>query len=226
MGFVKKAALIVTPERVEEMLQGKFGEYPVYAFFLYSSEDAQVAEFMRAKGGWLHSLSGKDCLIAVLEQPTQWGEGWEKYWKERLGSEYDQLSEQWKKLKPFDLDYCYELASKLDIKKNEIPCIVFLESALEEKVLCLPIIPEVGKYREYFEDVFTAVQFAVKSQKGERIKKLHTEWGKFWVKWKGVPGAKKVAQIFQEVGSTIRDIIKPWAEVVEIVNGAVSPFKG
>lgn len=206
-------SLITTRDVKEaaEILRGKFGSYPLYAFFLYSEFDEDLAEFMRLRGQWLHSLSGEDCLIGVLENPGEWGEGWERYWQKRLGSDFSQISAEWMKLKPFDRNTAFSIADLLEVEKNTLPCIVFVESFSQKEAMCIPIIPDKNYYPRYFQDIFTAVHSATKAPAGARLQALRSQWRKVWAEWilpkKIAPPRwlKDMGKSIQEWGSLIKE---------------------
>lgn len=205
-------------EAILEKYIGKIqGEpYPMYAFFLYSDKDKDIAEFVRSDGHWLNSLSGFNCLIGVCENPGEWGEGWELYWKDILGPRFKKLKKEWMNLKPYDRNTAFLLADLLGVDKSTLPCMVFLESLPGRKILCLPIIDDKAKYQKYFQDVFAAVSSAAKARTGERLETLRLEWKKLWPEWALSPWIKKLLKSIQEWGtqiaqtkSVILDVVDP-----------------
>jgi hypothetical protein len=205
-------------------------KYPFHGFLLYSEIDENVAEFVRLKGQWLHSLSGKDCLIFVFENPGNWGEDWKQYWQKKLGSSFEEVSRDWLQMKPVDRNTAFELAERLNIPKNTLPCIVFSEPSLltgddlleslsplanpKEKILSIPLVTNNDDYSKYFLDVFSAVNSAAKSPPGERIKVLQVEWSKVWRKWFLPEEIKGKAKSIQEWGSLLAEIKGTLIEVI------------
>lgn len=196
-------------------LRDLFGDYPLYAFFLYSEIDEYLFEFIRLRGQWLHSLSGDDCLICVFEHPGDWGEGWECYWRERLGSNFSQISAEWMKLKPFDRNTAFSLADLLEVEKNTLPCIVFMESASQKEVMCIPIITDKSNYPKYFQDIFTAVRYAIKKTPTDNLlRAFSSEWRKVWTKWILPEKIKGMAKSIQKGGSIIKETTEPFMSVI------------
>jgi hypothetical protein len=185
-------------------LRDKLGSYPLYAFFLYTEMDEDLVAFMRY-GYWLHSLSGNDCLISVFENPGEWGEQWKSYWQEKLGSDFDQISADWYKLQPLDRDSAFSLADLLGVEKNTIPCIVFLESFEDKKLMCIPIIADKTKYKEYFQALFAAVSRAARTPVGKRLQALQKEWRKVWVRLILPEKIRSMAKSIQDWRSVIID---------------------
>ena len=196
--------------------------YPMYAFFLYSSKDKDLAEFVRVDGHWLNSLSGFTCLIGVLENPGEWEEGWELYWKDALGPRFKKLKKEWMNLKPYDRDVAFQLADLLNVDKSTLPCMVFFEYLPSTDILCIPIINDKTKYQKYFQDIFAAVSSASKGPAGERLKVLQSEWRKLWCKWILPPWIKDMLESVQEWGSLIAktksviiDVVDPISPILE-----------
>jgi hypothetical protein len=226
--YREKALAPITPSDIEgklERLSGKLGSYPLYAFFLYSELDEDLVAFVRY-AYWLHTLSGNDCLISVFENPGNWGEPWKNYWQKKLGPDFDQISEDWYKLQPLDRDSAFSLADTLGVEKDALPCIVFVESFTDKRLICVPIIADKTRYKEYFQALFAAVGKASKATEGKRLDKLHDEWRKVWIKWILPEKFKKVAKSIQDYGSIIIDtkdtIVKLFDIFTPIINRIVS----
>jgi hypothetical protein len=192
----------------------KLGNFPLYAFFLYSEFDKDIAEFIRKRGYWLHCLSGKDCLICVFENPGDWGEGWVRFWKKRLGSDYKKISSKWMKLKPLDRNLAYELADSLNVEKNALPCLVFVEDLDKNEVLYLPIITNKKDYPYYFQDIFTAVNDVTKGYVGLQLRTLRKKWRKIWIRWILPQKIKKLSESIQEWGSVIKKTENAFIDVL------------
>lgn len=196
-------------------LHDLYGSYPLYAFFLYSERDKDLFEFIRLNGQWLHRLSGEDCLIGVFEKPGTWGAGWERYWREKLGSDFSQISDEWMKLTPFDRNIAFSLADLLEVEKNTLPCIVFMESSSQKEVMYIPIITDKSNYSKYFQDIFTAVRSAIKkAPAGNRLQAFHSKWRKVWIKWILPEKTKGMAKSLQEWGSIIKETTEPFVSLV------------
>ncbi|MEW6182331.1 MAG: hypothetical protein AB1500_04030 [Bacillota bacterium] len=211
----KFLAPVTDAANAAEMLRGRLGTYPFYALFLYSEVDEDIAEFVRVKGSWLHSLTGSDCLVGVLENPGEWGEGWERHWRQRLGEDYDKVSAEWLKLKPFDRNTAFSLAELLEVEKNTLPCIVFMESFEDNKILCIPLVADKAGYPKYFMDVFAAIGHAVDAPPGERLQALRSEWRKVWAKWILPEKIKHLTKVLQEWGSILKETKEALINAVE-----------
>jgi hypothetical protein len=203
--YITKALLPVLDEKeAAERVQHKLGEYPLYAFLLYDEMDDDLTVFVRMHGGLLHGLSGNDCLLSVFENPGDWGEGWKRYWQQKLGPDFDKMLSDWIKLKPFDRNTSYQLADYLQIDRKALPCIIFVESFLDKRFMYLPIIKDKGEYHDYFKDLFTAVRDATNEPAGKRIDKLRSEWKRLWLKWILPQKVKTLASDIQDWGSVIK----------------------
>jgi len=200
-----------------ELLQGKLGVFPLYAMLLYSEVDEACAEFMRRKGSWLHSLSGNDCLIGTFENPGEWGESWKLYWRQKLGPDFEQISDEWLKMKPFDVNMAFFLADRLNVDKNDLPCVVFIEDFGKKEQLYVPIVVDQGEYPRFFQDLFTAVHDAVQEPQGSRLQELRVQYRKVWLKWVLTRKIKDISAAIKEWGSVIK-------ETKEAIVGAFEPL--
>jgi hypothetical protein len=233
--YVEKVLVPLAPMAVQDIqgdadrMRDKLGTYPLYAFLLYTEMDEDLVAFLR-RAYWLHTLSGSDCLVSVFENPTNWGEQWKKYWQEKLGPDFNRMSRDWYKLQPLDRDSAFSLADRLGVDKNALPCIVFLESFGDRRIMCLPIVADRVKYREYFQSLFAAVSRAAKAPPGNRLDALHGEWRKVWVKLILPEKAKGLAKSIQDWGSVISDtkdaIVNLLNPVSPLINSILRPAQG
>jgi len=231
--FIEKAIKpIQSSDEAIVMLKGNLGSYPLYVFLLYSEMDEDIAEFLRTKGNWLHNLSGEDCLIGIFENPADWGETWQNYWRQKLGSSFDGMSAEWLNLKPFDRNTAYSLADQLDVDKNVLPCIVFIEDFSQHKIMYVPLVSDKNLYKEFFPDLFNAVHEAIQAPSGSRLDALRPLWRKIWLKYflprdiEHFAGEiKKWGSIIKDTEDTIAEIITPAAPVLRVIKKILAPNK-
>lgn len=144
-----------------DKLVGKLGKYPLYGFLLYSTVDKDFSDYIASdKGRWLHRITGDDCLIAVFENPAPWGPKYEEYWKKTLGENFSDIAAKWKDIAAEDRDLSYELADKLNVDKNALPCLVFIKDFQSNEILYIPIITNKDEYTNYFKDIAKIVHDA------------------------------------------------------------------
>ncbi|MEH1981606.1 MAG: pentapeptide repeat-containing protein [Nostoc sp.] len=158
-----------------------FNENLIPGIILYTEEDNKLSHYIKDNFESLDKLTGDWCTIFLLERPPL---GWEKshlYWKEIFE---DELYEKFKffnflKNRKYQKSEVYDLARKLKIDINNLPCLVLLnpknmlhksdnEYASIEKIVFR--IKEVSP--EYFRDLFFNLEAqAINSQSAfENIK--------------------------------------------------------
>jgi hypothetical protein len=212
-------------QKVFATVYQKLGNFPLYAFFLYSDEDKDVAEFMSQKTPWLHSLSNMDCLIYVFENPSNWPEEWKLYWEEMLDSDFRNLYARWVKMTPYSrTEMVYPMADLLGVEKKYIPCMVFVEDFMSKNVLHVPFPANKTEYHKYFLDLFTCVHRATNSPKGERLKMLHKEYQKIWIKWVLPSKMKDWAKDIQEGGSVLKETKDTLIQVFDPITPILKSF--
>jgi hypothetical protein len=199
-----KAIVPVTNRQdLQKMLEDGTYRYPLYAFLLYTEVDKTFARFVNTKGRWLHELSGEECLIGTVENPKKWGGGWQNYWKEKLGTDFDLKMMKWMELTPVDRDIAFGLAEELHVDKNLLPCIVFVDPDSIHEVLSIPVIADTAEYADFFKDLFTAVQRASKVKEGQKVRDLKKAWLKYWLKWSAHQKAKLLQGKMKKWGSIL-----------------------
>jgi len=133
----------------------------LYAFFLYTNEDRNIARYVREYFHELDKLSGKECLIFLIDNPPR---TWEEesrirdYWKEFTFR--TRVWEGFKKVMPYDRSKAYEIAEFLGIPPRLIPCIVFFRSIDEREILFYPLDSSWSDERltKEFRELFSAVR--------------------------------------------------------------------
>jgi hypothetical protein len=217
----KKAVIIIGPDEFSKHYAEKLGNFPLYAFLLYSELNENVAEFISKKGQWLHCLTNEDCLVGVFENPSAWGERWKNYWRERLApDDFEIMIEKNMMLSASDRNYAYILADSLEVDKQFLPCFVFVEDFGSKKVLHIPLVVNETDYPAYFQELFSCVHKAVKAPKGKRLESLQAEYRIIWAKWILPNKVKNWAKKIQEWGSVIKDTKDVIGQIVD----PVSPF--
>jgi len=213
------------PEDVRKVLGKEYGDFPLYGFFLFSTFDLDISNFLNEHASWLNNSSGEDILLALFENPEKWGRGWKEYWKSRLGPEFDKKYEEWSALLPEDRDLAYSIADLLGIEKNMLPCIVFVKSFADKEILCVPLIQNKDNYRFYFEDLFTVVQEIRRIPAEDRFTAFQKKWKIVWAKWILPEKIKTYTKAIQEWGSTIIETKNTILSIIEPVTPFIAPIK-
>jgi hypothetical protein len=197
----------------------KINEYPMYAFFLHTEDDKDVAEYLSLNGPMLDALTGKDCLICSFEKPSSWDEGWKDAWKERLGADFEKNYAQWEALTNFKRNSEVKtLADSLNVPINHMPCMIFVEDLNSRQILEIPFIANKEDFGRYFKDILACVHEAVKADKTKRLITLRSQWRKYWVKWIVPQKVKMYANSIQEWGSLISETKDVLVKVLDPVS--------
>ncbi|MGI8502133.1 MAG: pentapeptide repeat-containing protein [Hassallia sp.] len=136
---------------------------------LYTDEDTKLSIYIKENFESLDKLTGDWCTIFLLERPPL---GWEKsrlYWKEIFENElYEKL--QFLNLlrnKPYKKSEAYDIAKKLKIDVNNLPCLVLFNpydllnrnSSLDEYALVDKLVFRIKEVSaEYFRNLFFALE--------------------------------------------------------------------
>lgn len=211
---------------IEKIFGKEYGEFPLYAFFLYSSFDQDIIQFTNDHASWLNQLSGESCLVAMFENPDKWGQRWKEYWQNQLGDGFQEKYDEWSKILPEDRDLTYNLADLFDIRKNLIPCIVFVKSFEEKQILCVPIVTNKDNFRYYFEDLFTVTQYVQHVPQEYRFDAFQKKWKILWVKWILPEKIKDFNDAVKEWGSLIIETKNTIIGIIEPVTPLLTPIKG
>ena len=133
----------------------------LYAFFLYTNEDRNIARYVREYFHELDRLSGNECLIFLIDKPPR---TWEEeartrdYWEEFTFRAI--VWEGFKEVMPYDRSRAYEIAEFLGIRPNLIPCIVFFRNINEREILVYPLDNSWSDERltREFRELFSAIR--------------------------------------------------------------------
>jgi len=140
---------------------GNIKNYNFTAALLYTGEDIGIAKYIREHYDALDKVSGHHTAVFVIEKP------------------YASLSDKQKEnpsvrnwLKNFSLhnmppasvaydkNETYEIASRLGLLANQIPCLVFFYDLDQSDKICIPL-PE-HEFTAFFRNIFSYVTLAVR----------------------------------------------------------------
>jgi len=201
-------------------------EYPIYAFFLHTVEDKDVEAYLSHRGEWLDSLTGKDCLISLLERPSKWDQDWLDAWEERLDNGFDEQFAEWEKLTNFKRNVKVKtIADRLNIPMNHMLYMIFIEDLNFTEILDNPFIANKRDFDAYFKDIITCIQFATKSPKGDRLNTMRSKWIKYWVKWIGTQKVKDYATAFKKWGSIVITTKDTLINIFDILSPLIKGLK-
>ena len=142
-----------------DIFEGKWRS--LYAFFLYTNEDRNIARYIREYFHELDRLSGNGVLIFLIDKPPKTWEEEAKirdYWREFTFR--TRVWEGFKEVIPYDRSRAYEIAEFFGIRPRLIPCIVFFRNINEREILFYPLDNSWFDERltNEFRELFSAVR--------------------------------------------------------------------
>jgi hypothetical protein len=225
IGTPKMLVPIARTSDLKNFFLQEYGDFPLYGFFLFSTMDEDIIQFLIQHASWLHNISGEDILLAVFENPEKWGARWKDYWQLKLGPRFDEKYAEWSTILESDRDLSYSIADLMGVGKNNIPCIVFAKSLKEKQILCIPLTQNKDNYRDYFEDIFTVIQDVKKIPTEDQFTVFQKKWKSVWVKWILPEKIKKYNNVIQDWGSEILETKTTIMSIVEPITPFIAPIK-
>lgn len=186
----------------------------VYAFFLYTNEDKNIAHYVREYFHEIDSLSGRDYLIFLIDKPPK---TWEEeartreYWREFEFKTW--IWDGFKEVMPYDRSKAYKIADFLGLPPNYIPCIIFFRNINERDLLMYPLDNSWSDERltKELRELFSSVRKETKNIDDEETRKEQI--------WKDLESfirrknrERRISQIImhpyvRSVGDLFRDIL-------------------
>ena len=218
-------APIPHPSKIGDILGKEYGDFPFYGFFLFSTMDQDMINFLTEHASWLHNSSGEDILLLLFENPDKWGPRWKSYWKEKLGSKFDVKYAEWTTLLPEDRDLAYSICDLLGVGKNTLPCIVIVQSLEAKQILCVPIIQNKDNYRFYLEDLFEIIRNVKTIPTEDQFSVFQTKWKIMWTKWILPEKVKTYSSALKDWGSIIIDTKNTIISIIEPITPFIASIK-
>jgi hypothetical protein len=137
------------------------GRWPLYAFFLYTDEDRNLAAYVRDSFRSLDTLSGNDCLIFLIDEPE---EKWlQQARKREYWSEFQFRTQIWEgftQSRPYDKSQAYDIARHFGLSPAKLPCVVLFKSIHDRELLVYPLDPRWAHedLSQAFRELFSVTQ--------------------------------------------------------------------
>lgn len=168
-------------------LVASYHPYALYAIILYTAADKNLADFVRNNFHELHSLAGYRCVFYIIEKPDP---KWLPIMREELTAKLGPHIERvWRILEkdqflPVDSSSVYEIASRIGIKRAQIPCITFFSNLNSKELLVVPFDSLIDKnlaeaneqdFLQLFRDMFDRMDLVASKREDERVKEIKRE---------------------------------------------------
>ncbi|WMX48660.1 hypothetical protein RGF97_33025 [Streptomyces roseicoloratus] len=147
------------------------GPSPMRGVLLYTEADIELAAYVRTHFHDLNALSGPDTLVFALERRAGRTAA-RRYWRRHLEPEVYRVmtAVRWLRWVPYDPHSAYEVAARLGIEPESLPCLAFLQGPdgpvhLREKV----VFPVEHTSTAYFRALFGGIRRVLDPTKGNRL---------------------------------------------------------
>ncbi|MGW0994727.1 hypothetical protein ACWD5V_15725 [Streptomyces sp. NPDC002523] len=136
----------------------------LWGVLLYTDADVELATYVRTHFDDLNALSGPATRVFVVERRANWSSA-KKYWRRHLEPElYRVMSTMhWLRWTPYDPQGAYEVAARLGLGPEQLPCLVFFRSPQGPRDNDRKIVfPIEHTSTAYFRSLFGAIDRAVR----------------------------------------------------------------
>lgn len=130
----------------------------LHAAMLYTDEDVELAKYVRMYFSSLNWLTGKHLGVFVIERPSKGA--MTEYWRRSLEPKLYRIwgLMGWLSSMPYDRSQAYEIARRLGVAEDQLPCIVVFDKLERPNKLVFPIEAVSPRYfRSLFADLRRAI---------------------------------------------------------------------
>ncbi|MEM7131975.1 MAG: hypothetical protein AAF702_37025 [Chloroflexota bacterium] len=147
-------------------VQKKFSSYDFTAALLYTDEDLEIATYVRNHFDALDKMSGHQMPVFVIEKPyvplngIHSGHSRVRRWLESVIFARSQPTKTDYNITPKSIVYnkneAYDIALRLGLLPNQLPCLVFFHVLDQSDKICIPLPGD--EFTSFFRDIFSHVQ--------------------------------------------------------------------
>jgi hypothetical protein len=182
-----------------------------YAFFLYTTEDKNIARYVRENFFELNRLSEEKCLIFLMDNPpkNQLDEARAReYWRE-----VEFKTPVWTgfaEVMPYDKSTAYEIGKYLGIHPTDVPCITFFRSIHDSQLVIYRLDNSWTdlELTEELRELFSSKDWEWKSRASFARREDQRRWGRWESRVAVHPLAKSVEDTFKEILARLPDILQ------------------
>ncbi|MEZ4614367.1 MAG: hypothetical protein R2867_02475 [Caldilineaceae bacterium] len=140
-----------------------FKRFGVLAALLYTDEDIDLAQYVHQHIFELNRMSGEETTVFLIEEPLEnrqavMNTGTVRSWLSKMrlvqGGDYSIA---------YSKAEAYDIASRLGVLPDQMPCLVFFLSLDQQDKICIPI--PSAQHTAFFRTVFSDVKRAIEEGK-------------------------------------------------------------
>jgi hypothetical protein len=163
----------------------------LFAIFLYTEEDENLAWYIRQHVRELHQMTGNQCWFFTIERPT-------KEWNLDIRCSLGELAEEyfnalWERLgvdnfKPFEKTQAYHIGERLGVTPKQFPCVAFFSGLRTRELVIVEINDFVDaslenveeEYTRFFRILFSVSRQVTTDSKEKWLSKFEKQLRKEW----------------------------------------------
>jgi hypothetical protein len=130
-----------TKEAAEELLRA-LPDIKVFGLLLVSNPGHPINNVIRNRWSELHHLTGNSIALVAFQPPVQWAPSLEDFWREQLGSSFQQTWADWQSGRGLEggvaLDYL-DLVREPQLKPSDLPCLALFTSLDDTRAVIRPL---------------------------------------------------------------------------------------
>lgn len=137
--LVPTIGLVQGEKNATEVLLKQFPNMLAYGMLLLDDPKHPMAELVRERWPELSNLTGDNFMLFSFERPAQWSEIYLRYWRNKLGDDFEPTWQKWQNTVDPGSAYTYLNFFNPPLKPTQLPCLVLFTDIEERKAIVRPI---------------------------------------------------------------------------------------
>jgi len=130
--------IMPTAQATLEQLK-RFRDVTVYGFLLNPDPTRPLAQVMRERWTEIHHLTGERVMIVATEVPDKWSDNLKEYWKNKLGTDYGKVWQEWQRRPDAGVAFQYMDLFSPHLDQSQLPCLVLFTNPEELRAVVRPL---------------------------------------------------------------------------------------
>ncbi|MDR3566606.1 MAG: hypothetical protein P4L43_01115 [Syntrophobacteraceae bacterium] len=157
-------------------LMKQLPDMTAYGMLLLDDPNHPMAQLVRERWSEIGNMTGDKFLLFSFERPEKWTKTYLKYWRNKLGDQFDAMWKEWQEVPDPGAAYGFVSLFKPPLTPKQLPCLVLFTDAEKRKAVVRPIPNwEKNDLYELLKAIATVVQDAATKPKEERLDYLRDE---------------------------------------------------